>query len=334
MLDVFDTVQLHFLSAKNRIVRSATWEAIAKPDGTPSEGQIKIYTDLAQGEVGTIITGFTSVRDDDVSLGPGMVRLSRDEQIFEWKRLIDSVHESGAVVIVQLALGTYFRDGRVLEPDDVSLEDITGLIDDFRQAARRAKAAGFDGIQIHGAHNFWLSRFVSPAFNHRTDAYGGSQENRSRLLLDIYQAVRAAAPGLHITLKMNCSDFRRGGLMPSDALVTCRLMAEAGLDSIEISGNGTSVSGIKAGHDEAYFLPFARELRKERAIPIILVGGMRSLEVMNDLVRNEEMDMISLSRPLICEPNLVRRWHEGRTAPARCISCNRCYGTPGHRCFF
>lgn len=334
MRTIFDEVKLNHLTAKNRIVRSATWEAIANPDGTPSEQQLQIYKELAEGGVGTIITGFTSVSDTDGYLSDGMARLSDDGQIPEWRKLTDICHRYGAKVITQLALGEYVTDRGVLEPDACTaddLHDITGL---FASAARRAKEAGFDGVQLHAAHNFWVSRFISPYFNHRTDEYGGNQEGRTHLLLEIYNAVRKEVPDLHITMKMNCSDFRHGGLTHDDAMVTCLIMAKAGIDSIEISGNGTSVASIRPGKDEAYFLPFARELKARSNISVILVGGLRSPDLMNRIVDEDGIEMLSLSRPLVREPDLMKRWENGDTAPARCISCNMCYQTPGHRCIF
>lgn len=334
MRTIFDEVKLNHLTAKNRIVRSATWEAIANPDGTPSEQQLQIYKELAKGDVGTIITGFTSVSDTDGYLGDGMARLSDDRQIPAWKKLTDICHRYGAKVITQLALGEYVTDRSVLEPDACTTDDLYDITELFANAARRAEEAGFDGVQLHAAHNFWVSRFISPCINHRTDEYGGDQVRRTRLLLEIYETVRKEVPDLHITMKMNCSDFRHGGLTPDDAMVTCLIMAEAGIDSIEISGNGTSVAGIRPGKDEAYFLPFAKEFKTRSNVPVILVGGLRSPDLMNRIVEEDGIEMLSLSRPLVREPDLVKRWENGDTAPARCISCNMCYQTPGHRCIF
>ena len=143
-----------------------------------------------------------------------------------------------------------------------------------------------DGVQIHAAHGFYLSRFISPAYNYRTDAYGGSVAGRARILTDILADIRTKEPDLHVTMKINCSDFLRGGLSSDDALKT------------------------------------------------ILVGGYRSIECMNAAVNDDGVDMISLSRPLIREPELMKRWEGGGQAPARCVSCNASYRTPGHRCIF
>ncbi|MGX8687017.1 MAG: hypothetical protein ACSW8K_04365 [bacterium] len=210
---------------------------------------MKIYKELSEGGVGAVITGFTSVSGNDTYFG-GMMRLSDDALIPGYKRLTDLIHKEGMPVISELALGAYYREvnGRYLqvEPDQMTQEEIRLVIRQFTDAAVRAREAGFDGVQINAAHFFFLSRFISPAVNHRTDVWGGSAESRSRILLEILAGIRKKAPGLHVTAKINCSDFTYGELNEKESLEICRLLDRTGIDSIEISGNGTSVSGIKA----------------------------------------------------------------------------------------
>lgn len=333
MKTIFDRISLNNLNAKNRIVRSATWEAISNFDGSPSKEQIEICEELAKGGVGTIVTGFTTILGDDHYI-ERMSRLSNDKLIAEWRKLTEIAHKENCKVITQLALGEYILNGKILSQNDCKKVELEYLADMFGKAAKRAKEAGFDGIQIHGAHNFWLSRFISPAFNHRSDNYGGDQKSRTRLLVEIYEAIKKNAADLHITMKINCSDFLDSGLSMDDAMDTCLIMANKGIDSIEISGNGTSVSNIRAGVNEAYYLPFAKELKNHSQVPIILVGGHRSIENMNNILNSTSIEMFSISRPLIREPGLINRWQSGDSEPAKCISCNMCYQTPGHRCIF
>lgn len=207
-----------------------------------------------------------------------MMRLCDDTLVPQYARLVDLIHAQDTPVIAQLALGAYYRNtsvgGLQVEPDDMTTAEIAQVQQWFVDAALRAHAAGFDGVQLHLAHFFFLSRFISPAVNHRTDAYGGSTAKRARLALDILAGIRAAAPDLHISAKVNCSDFAPGGLMPEEALRFCHLLADAGIDSIEVSGNGTSVTGVRAGNGEAYFAPFAARLAGEVTTPIICVGGL------------------------------------------------------------
>lgn len=338
MKRIFESASLGKLTLENRLIRSATWEGLADEAGHMPGELYQVYEGLAKGGVGAIISGFTSVADDDRYFG-GMARISNDGLI-EWhKRLTDICHAENRSVLVQLALGEYnrFSKGkfyRNIDIDDMTEADIAAVIRLFADAARRAEEAGYDGVQIHAAHNFFLSRFISPAYNHRSDAYGGSAAGRGKILLDILRGVKDAAPGLHVTMKINCSDFMPGGLTPAESLEICQLCADAGMDSIEVSGNGTSVAGIKAGVNEAYFKDFALALADAVSIPIILVGGHRSLESMESVLNEGKIEFLSLSRPLVREPDLPSRWQSGDTAPSKCVSCNMCYQTPGHKCVF
>ena len=257
----------------------------------------------------------------------------------EYTRLADIVKNHGVRVLTQLALGAYYvkgADGRYREVDidAMSEADIARMIGMFVAAGARAARAGFDGVQIHAAHFFFLSRFISPAVNHRKDRYGGSSAARASVLLEILKGIRREAPGLHISIKLNSSDFLPGGLTEADALETGRLLAENGIDSIEVSGNGTSRQGIRTPDDEAYFGLFAMRLAEVVEVPVILVGGLRSRKVMELLLRNSRIALLSLSRPLIRQPDLPRLFAAGRAEKADCISCNACYRTDGPTCVF
>lgn len=337
MKHIFEPVQLGSLHLKNRLVRSATWEGIAAPDGSIDDKAYDIYKELSEGGVGAVITGFTSVSGNDTYFG-GMMRLSDDALIPGYRRLTDLVHKEGIPVIAQLALGAYYREvnGRYLqaEPDQMTDEEIRLVIRQFADAALRAEKAGFDGVQIHAAHFFFLSRFISPAVNHRRDDWGGSTENRSRILLEILTGIRQAAPGLHVTAKINCSDFTYGGLDEKESLEICRLLDSVGIDSIEISGNGTSVSGIKAHRNEGYFAGAAADVASAVSCPIIVVGGFRSLDTMEAVLNQTKIEFISLSRPLLREPDLPKKMAEDSSAVSKCISCNACYSSRFHRCIF
>ena len=334
---VFEPVELKHLRLKNRLVRSATWEGLGLPDGGLTDKTYAIYEELARGGVGGIITGFTSVALNDFYFG-GMMRLCDDALIPQYQKLVEIIHREDCPAIAQLALGAYYREvnGRFMqaEPDDMMPEEIRLVIDQFIDAAVRAARAGFDGVQIHAAHFFFLSRFVSPAVNHRTDAYGGSTANRARILLEIMAGIRAAAPTLHITTKINSSDFTYGGLDEDESLEICKLLALADIDSIEVSGNGTSVSGIKAHVNEGYFVPFAARLAEAVDVPVIVVGGFRALDTMEAVLNQTKVELISLSRPLLCEPDLPRRMQAEPATVSRCISCNRCYSSEAHKCVF
>lgn len=321
MKTIFDKTTMKNLDLKNRLFRSATWEALADNDGHFDEEIYHIYDELAAGGVGCIISGFTSVYDDDHYFG-GMARLSNDGLIAKHKCLTDTVHAHGVPIIAQLAMGEY----KGKDIDELTAEDIENIRELFIKAADRAVQAAYDGVQIHGAHGFFLSRYISPAHNHRTNT-------PETLIIDIAKAIRVNHPDLHITMKINSSDFLYSGLNENGAMRIC-LACEPYLDSIEVSGNGTSVAGIKAGVNEAYFEKFALALADKVEIPVILVGGHRGIENMNRVLNDGKIEYLSLSRPLIREPDLVNRWQNGDCSPAKCVSCNLCYRTPAHKCIF
>lgn len=337
MKRVFETARLGKSELKNRLIRSATWEGIANPDGSVTEEACEIYEELAKGGVGAIITGFTSVALHDYYFG-GMMRLCDDTLIPQYKKLVDVIHAEGTPVITQLALGAYYRpvNSRYMqvEPDNMTEDEIQLVIRQFIDAAVRAKKAGFDGVQIHAAHFFFLSRFISPAVNHRTDAYGGSTESRAKILLDILEGIRKEAPGLHITTKINCNDYTRGGLSEAECVEICKMLDTAGIDSIEVSGNGTSVGGIRAHVNEGYFVPAAALVADAVSCPVIVVGGFRSLDTMEETLNNSKVELISMSRPLLREPDLPNMMNADPTIISKCVSCNRCYSSPSHKCVF
>ena len=195
----------------------------------------------------------------------------------------------------------------------------TNTIDDivaaFGDAARRAEQAGYDGVQIHAAHFFYLSRFISPLFNHRTDRYGGAN-----ILPAILSDMRSkTSADFLITIKINSTDEYPGGMTEEDFIAACKLLCcrrdacGPGVDAIEVSANGTSRQGIRAGVNEGSFLHAAARLADEVDVPVALVGGLRSLEFIDHVLNTTKIEYISLSRPLVREPALIRRWQQGDT---------------------
>ena len=338
MKTLFDQTTLGRRTLKNRVWRSATWLALADGEGRVTNEIVSTYEELAKGGAAMIVTGLTSVIENDAEIGGG-AKFFDDRFIDGHRRLTEAIHRHGALVMMQTAI----VDGPI---DELSTEQVEEIVKAFGDAAHRAELAGYDGVQIHAAHFFYLSKFISPLCNHRTDRYGGSQRNRARILYEILQDMRRnTSLDFLITMKINSTDEYQGGLTPQDFMLTSRLMAEAGIDAIEVSGNGTSRTGIRAGQNEGYFRASAMALSAflEQTgdseghplhTPIVLVGGLRSIDKINQYLNETGIEYVSLSRPLIREPNLINRWQQGDTAPALCVSCNTCYRTPGHQCIF
>ncbi len=351
MSKLFERSAINGMELSNRFVRSATWEGMAAEDGSVTPKLTETLAALARGGVGLIITSHAYVLREGQA-GPWQLGIYKDELIEGLWDLTTAVHENGGKVVVQITHAGNFAAKQLIGRSPLVVSDFEGLsksprqemtidyirelVVAFGESARRAKAAGFDGVQIHSAHGYLLSQFLSPAFNRREDEYGGSIENRARIHLETYQAVRkAVGDEFPVLIKLNCQDFAENGLRSEESRTVGRMLAEAGLDAIELSGGlltggklSPSRSGIKSEEQEAYFKEDAQAFKNEINIPLILVGGIRSLEVAEHLVEDGVADYVSMSRPFIREPALINRWKAGDRQRARCNSDNLCFG-PG-----
>jgi len=349
MRDLFDKTTINGMTLQNRFVRSATWEGMCNPDGSPTERLSKCYRNLARGGVGLIISGYTFVRPDGKQL-PGKMGIHTDDFEPQMESLTRAVHEEGSKICIQLvhaggqtnsatAGHKPFAPSAVETaqfpeiPRELSLEDIADIVTAFGSAAKRAKSYGFDAVQLHGAHGYLINQFLSPHINQRTDGYGGNIENRCRFLMEVYTAVRQAVGNDYpVMIKLNGSDFLDGGLTIEDSVYAARALYGEGIDAIEVSG-GTSASGdqspvrtdIEELEQEAYNLDIAKQIKDAVSCPVMVVGGFRSYGVAERAIKNDGIDYIAMARPFIREPDLVRRWQNGDTSSAHCISCNGCF---------
>ena len=206
-------------------------------------------------------------------------------------------------------------------------EDIEGIIDSFAEAAVRAKEAGFDAVQLHGAHGYLMSQFMSPLYNQRADRWGGSPENRRRFHTEVARRVRrAVGSDFPFFIKFGVMDDQEDGLTLEEGIEAAQQMVVAGIDAVEVSA-GVGQAVYHSQSDELTETPFrerAAAVKRAVDVPVILVGGIRSLEIAQDSVESGDADMVSMCRPFIREPYLVSRWQWGEKTPAACITCNRC----------
>jgi 2,4-dienoyl-CoA reductase-like NADH-dependent reductase (Old Yellow Enzyme family) len=348
MSKLFDASEINGMRLSNRFVRSATWEGLASDDGACTQRLVDMMAELAAGGVGLIISSHAYVSPEGQA-GPWQLGIYHDELIPGLKDMTAAVHANGGKIVMQLAHAGYFAATKLtgqpaLAPSNVdgfadgprremTIEDIQHTIEAFGVAAKRAKEAGFDGVQIHSAHGYLLSQFLSPAFNKRQDPYGGEIRNRARILIDVLKSIRSAVGAdFPVLIKMNCQDFIENGLALDDSLQAATILAQNGIDAIEISGGvliGGKLSptrlGIKNEDKEAYFRQETLAIRNRIDVPLILVGGNRSFQVAERLVDENTCDYIALSRPLIREPDLINRWKSGDLEKASCVSDNMCY---------
>jgi 2,4-dienoyl-CoA reductase-like NADH-dependent reductase (Old Yellow Enzyme family) len=346
--ELFEATKINSMTIKNRFVRSATWEGMAKDDGTCTKRLVDLMSQLAQGGVGLIITGHAYIQKIGKA-GPWQSGIYEDRLVPGLRAMTDAVHKRGGKIVLQLAhAGMYANTGikgdipfapslvsgfRKSAIREMTLQDIQHIVEAFGSAAKRAKRAGFDAVQIHAAHGYLLSQFLSPAFNKRQDQYGGSIENRATVLLEILKSIRKrVGQSYPVLIKMNTRDFLEGGLKLDDSIKAAAMMEKAGIDAVELSGGtiasgkeGPIRTGIVSGKNEAYFKDAASAFKKKIDLPIILVGGIRSFSLAQQLVNDNIADYISMSRPFIREPDLIKRWKAGDYHQAACLSDSKCF---------
>jgi 2,4-dienoyl-CoA reductase-like NADH-dependent reductase (Old Yellow Enzyme family) len=349
MTELFEHSTINGMKLANRFVRSATWEGMAADDGACTPKLIDLMAALAKGGLGLVISSHAYVCPEGQA-GPWQIGVYNDALAPGLEAMAKAVHDNGGKIVIQLAHAGYFANAKLtgqmpMAPSNVAgfsksprkemtVEDIRDVVKAYGAAAKRAQNAGFDGVQIHAAHGYLLSQFLSPAFNRRNDAYGGDIRNRARALVEVLQQIRQAVGREYpVLVKMNCRDFIENGLEAEDSLEVGAMLEAEGIDAIELSGGvlvggklSPSRMGIKSEEKEAYFQDDARAFKEKLGVPLILVGGNRSFQVAERLIKEGCADYISMSRPFIREPGLVNRWRAGDLKPATCKSDNQCFG--------
>jgi 2,4-dienoyl-CoA reductase-like NADH-dependent reductase (Old Yellow Enzyme family) len=367
---------------KNRFVRSATHEALATKDGRPTEELSKLYEKLAKGGVGAIITGFAAAQPNGKSPGDNMLMIDRDELIEEYKPITEMLKSYNCRSIMQIAhcgaqttaadvggqkvapsavMHSIFRDEKPHALTEVEIEELIG---DFVAAIRRAQKAGFDAAQIHGAHGYLLCSFLSPGRNKRKDKWGGSLENRFRVIREIVTRAKKEMPDFPLFIKLSAFDHQKVGITLEETVTVCKWLEEIGIDAIEVS-SGVSEDGmatircakkpvdalmhyfpplkaIKSGFVKLlvklvlnmtmknrtplhnYNRDAAIAIKAKVSVPLMLVGGIRTLADMEDIIDSGDADFISMSRPLILEPSLINHLEQKKQDNSRCIDCGYC----------
>lgn len=348
---LFEPTKIKNMELRNRFVRSATYDGCADKNYV-TEKQISLYKTLAEGGVGLIITGITSVHHNG-QISKFQNSIAGDEFIDGLKKLTSAVHHWGAKIAAQLFHAG--REGRFpksinripigpsfLEEDryfkaeyrEITESEIWEVVRAFGDGAKRAREAGFDAVQIHGAHAYLLSQFLSPYTNRRLDEWGGPLENRLRIHREIYCDIRQkVGDDYPVLIKIGVQDGFPGGLEFHEGKLAAKYLAEFGFDALEISQGLRGPSDedtefrtkINVLDREAYYRNWCRQIKNEVEVPIMMVGGLRTFKLMEEIIQNKEADFISLSRPLIREPRIISEWKDGDRHRAKCISCNECF---------
>jgi len=348
-MKVFSEGKIGALTLKNRWIHSATYEGMAADDGSCTDRVIELNREIAAGGVAANIVSFSFVHDTGRSL-KGQIGVHSDAMVPGLAKMAEAIKAEGCRAFIQIAhAGCHaverFSHAQSMGPShmvnkkggearEMSKGEIDEAIRWFADGARRVKEAGFDGVQLHMAHGYLLCSFFSPYYNHRQDEYGGSVENRARLAVEVVKAVRnEVGPDFPILAKLNSEDGIEGGVTYELAGQHAKILEEAGLDAIELSG-GCGADGAKwpssrgvnpkTVEEEGYFKGASPYFRANCNLPLILVGGYRTVEGGEKMTQSGAADFVSISRPLVREPGLIGRWLAGDTARAKCVSCNLC----------
>ncbi|MDE0652091.1 MAG: NADH:flavin oxidoreductase [bacterium] len=355
------------LEIPNRIVRGATSETMASTNGVVYDSFVELYRRLAEGGAGLLLTGHMYV-DPRGQASANQTGIHDDRVIPALRRATDAVHEAGGLIFAQIGhCGSQTMMSSItpvapspvpnamytIQPVELAAEEVSGLVRSFGAAAARAAEAKFDGIHIHGGNGYLISEFCSPHANTRDDEWGGDAERRSRFMVEVYDAVRSAVgDDLPVTARLSVEDSVEGGLQREESLQRATVLADRGLNGFETTYGVmrsyfenirpyVAVGRAQAWRNlliqrarqpagaEAYYRPFARAVKEASGLPIILVGGVRTTETMEDILASGDADFLAMARPFIREPDLVRKLEAGRTGGVACVSCNMCLAHDG-----
>ena len=357
---LFSQGKIAHLPIKNRLIRAATYEGAMTEEGRITPEILNLYSNLANGGVGAIITGHMTVAREGKA-SERQICIYDDSYIAEIAKIADVVHasESGCKIFAQLSYAgrQVLHDNKIAEcvgPSEVSspilrkkakalsIDEIKKIVNCYSDAIERVKNAGFDGVQLHGAHGWLLSSFLSPYTNCRHDQYGGSIEKRVTILKEIITKARESVNDFPIFIKLNSSDHVEGGIDVETFPEVAKKVEALGFDAIEVSGgmwdclvrseeelgffplpipeSRTRISNLEK---QSYYVSAAEKLDLD--VPLIVVGGHRNVESLEKILGRGNIDFFSLGRPFISEPGLSNRWLEGRGSDkADCVSCNSC----------
>lgn len=341
-------------SLKNRIAKAAMTEGLADPLNRATDRHVTLYRRWAEGGAGLLITGNVLV-DRRYLERPGNVVIDgpqSDEQLAALKKWTGAVREAGADIWMQIshagrqspkivatepvapsAIELGLPGGTFARPRALSAAEIEEVVDRFVHTASVAKQTGFTGVQIHAAHGYLISEFLNPLVNQRDDEWGGSLENRARLLMSVVREVRARlGSGYAVSVKLNSSDFQKGGFAPEDSLQVAAWLNEAGVDLLEVSGGSyeqpamMDIEGMEARYEEAkrettrareaYFLTYAEEMRRVATMPLMVTGGFRSRAGMEEALSGGACDVCGIGRPLCVDPDLPNKLMRGEADAA------------------
>ncbi len=347
MKKLFEETQFKDTTLKNRFARSGTWIEKATNDGELTTEFFDYYEKVAKANLGFAVVGYSRILEDERA-NSGMVGMYDDKFIPELKKLTDMFHENNTPVGIQIAMGGsqihYSGDieWKILAPsahslpprtdkygntviykaNEMTIDEIKFIIQKFADAALRVKKSGFDMVQIHAGHGYFLSQWMNPDINNREDEYG---KDRTKFLVELYDVVRkAVGDDFKVGIKINSED-KVGDMSNYDEMLRlCVDLDKKGIDLIEVSGTFPSRPKVTV-ETESYFKEFAKKLTQNVNCTTMLTGGNKTFENIEKVLNETNVDIIGLSRTLISEIDIVKKWENDNTYKSRCVSCNHCH---------
>jgi 2,4-dienoyl-CoA reductase-like NADH-dependent reductase (Old Yellow Enzyme family) len=350
---LLDPIIFGAMTLPNRVVMAPLATNFAEPDGRVSSRQCSYYRERAKGGVGTVVVEAASVRED-ATISPAQIGIFNDKFIPSLELLARAIRDEGSVALIQICHGGPKAQGpkavpvsvsgigvvRDKAPKELSSEELRTIGGDFVEAARRARDAGFQGIELHAAHFYLLSASLSPFTNTRTDEYGGSLENRTRLTRQIVEETKdRLGEGFHVWVRINGFEAFEGGLDLRETRQIAALLERAGADAIHVSAYAASVSketasvslipvGSIPGRDAepGIFLDYASAIKEAVQVPVVAVGRLHDPKVASGALREGKCDLVALGRQLFSDPHWVSKVREGRVDEiVLCLCCMNCH---------
>lgn len=328
MKTIFDKCKFGDLTLNSRIIRTGLWES----QQTDLDAIYDRYERIASSGVGLITSELYSIYPKDKFIEHSF-RMDSLNFMTMARKLAEITHSYGVPILGQVEFIKYNRGIDLDIPvNDLTVDDIRKIQADVIEAAQKLQYAGFDGIQLSVGNNFFLSKFINPYYNQRSDDYGGNVMNRMRMVLELIKVMKDNLD-LHISVKVNSFDERKDGFDSAESLEACKLLEKVGVDSIQVTRPLSPLYFTKKLSAEGELIDYTSQLIDSVDVPVIVGGGFNNANHMNELLNNTNIEYMSMYRPFVCEKDFLTNWKNGKSDESRCLMCNNCYRTKKSTCY-
>lgn len=328
MKTIFDQCNFGDLTLKSRIIRTGLWES----EQNDLNAIYERYERIASSGVGLITSELYSIYPKDKFVEHSF-RMDNRNFMTMASKIAEICHSYDVPILGQVEFIKFNRGIDLdISVNDLTIEDIRKIQSDIIEATQKLKIAGFDGIQLSVGNNFFLSKFINPYYNQRSDDYGGNVFNRMRLVLELVKVMKDNLD-MHISVKMNTFDERKDGFDSTESLEACKLLEKVGVDSLQVTRPLSPLYFTKKLSGEDELLEYTNDLINSVDVPVIVGGGFNNLNHMNELLNKTNIEYMSMYRPFVSEGDFLVNWKNGSQDESRCLMCNNCYRTKKSNCY-